>query len=175
MKKSKALIIGRFQPLHNGHVKLVEFVDGLNFSRIIIAVGYGSKDERHPWGILDVSRMFSTSLYHINTPMSLISVRDLGYPPGYAAHVEKIAGISEEDTTIVSGNNYVIDCFRNEEYGKQYDILDVRNEGLDSPDGISGTQVRELILNGDNLWELMVPKGTYDIIKSKGYPLQGER
>lgn len=175
MKKS--LIIGRFQPFHLGHLAALKLIDSRGPDEIIIGIGLVPEpDTRNPWSPLDVMRMISSSLEGElqTTRIKMVVMPDIGNPPKYAEHVEKLTGASECNTTLFTGNFVTKKCFQSEEFNRHYRVVDFRELGMHHQFGVSGSRIRTLIILNDDTWKTLVPRGTREFIEKRGYP-QGER
>ncbi|MBW3017188.1 adenylyltransferase/cytidyltransferase family protein [Candidatus Woesearchaeota archaeon] len=148
----KALVIGRFQGVHNGHVNLFEQVKRLGVDLVLIGIGHcGELNSRHPFKPEEVKHMLEPV---IGMPFKIYHVPDINDPPNYAKHVKSIVKEFDKYTIIVSGNPYTKQCF------PENKVLNQRTDV-----NISATIVRNNIANG-NEWKSLVPKTTYDFIKN---------
>ncbi len=165
----KALVIGRFQPVHLGHMEKLRQVDSEGLEKIIIAVGDAGKGrtERNPFTYYEVLQMLMPVTEQLATPVEIYRVPDINNKPKYARHVEKITGCKEDDTYIVSNNDYTLDCFT--QFGKDYQPHDTGFfHQVDDALGngyISATKVRRWIAE-DGPWQEYVPESTKDIIET---------
>ncbi len=159
-----ALIIGRFQPVHNGHVELLRKVDSMGLEKILLGIGIEGKGRtpRNPFSYDEISQIWLSEIEKLKTKVELYAIPDINDNTRYASHVERITGCSEEDTVVVSGNGYTVDCFTN--HGKNYRTHSV---GKSVPLGngyLCATQIREWMLY-DGPWRQYVPKSTKDVME----------
>ncbi|MCB9359266.1 hypothetical protein H6503_05005 [Candidatus Woesearchaeota archaeon] len=167
-QKTEAAIIGRYQPVHNGHVGVFEEVDDMGLDRIILAIGLEGKGrtERNPYTFEEIHQMWLPIVRKAKTKVEIFAIPDINDQPNYAEHVEDITGCNQARTIIVSGNQYTLDCFTN--FGKHYHVF--RPEGK-SPmiteagsSFLNATEVRYRIKN-DLKWQHLVPDSTREQIE----------
>ncbi|MBI2971312.1 MAG: adenylyltransferase/cytidyltransferase family protein [Candidatus Aenigmarchaeota archaeon] len=143
-----ALFIGRFQPLHKGHVFAAERLLQ-RYDSIIIAVGSINKhDEKNPFSFRERAAMLRAAL---PSPCRIIGVPDMPSDAAWAALIQKKSRFD----VIVTGNRQVQRCFTG--------YKTVRPNAL-KPKTYSATRIRALIKQGKR-WEHLVPKGAVPIIR----------
>lgn len=154
-----ALIIGRFQPLHLGHVDLIKKTRDLGYN-VIIGVGNNGdhRTEKYPFVFEEVKQMFST----LDLPLPVYRIPDINNDSDYAEHVETITGCSSQDTVIVSGNNHTIECFT--QYLRIYKIVKPGVDFSVEYKNVSATRIRELMAEGGK-WGDFVSSGIYQILQ----------
>jgi nicotinamide-nucleotide adenylyltransferase len=154
MEKPTALIVGRFQPFHNGHVKLIEFAEE-EADKIIIAIG--SSQESHTWEnpftASERRDMIRRSLKTFQR-YEIIEIPDVNNDSVWVSHVKRTA---PEFQVVYTNGELEIKLFT--EAG-----FEVRTTPLYSRNLYSGTEIRRRIAEGEN-WERLVPKGTIDVIR----------
>ncbi|MBI2129710.1 adenylyltransferase/cytidyltransferase family protein [Candidatus Woesearchaeota archaeon] len=159
----KALVIGRFQPVHKGHIALIEDVDALKLEKIILGIGEEGKNRtpKNPFYFDEIRAMWLPNLEKLITPVEMYKIPDINNNEDYANYVEKITGCNEEDTIIVSGNAHTLGCFTN--YGKNYRAY--MPQRSDNGDGrLCGTKIRERVKAGGP-WQTYVPESTMAVIE----------
>ena len=165
----QGLIIGRFQPVHNGHVELLKEVDEMGLEKLILGIGEEGKgrNPRNPFYFDEITQMWLPELKKLATPAELYKIPDIGDDEDYAAYVEKITSCNEQNTILVSGNDYTVDCFTN--YGRNYKTkTPTRQIQLENKDYLCATRIRQWMAN-DGLWKEYVPESTaYVIEKTNG-------
>jgi nicotinamide-nucleotide adenylyltransferase len=158
----KALIIGRFQPFHLGHLGILNEVDTLGLDEIILGIGTnGGQDKRHPFDYQSVRDMIAPEAEKLATHVEIYRIPDIYDPKNYAKHVENITGCTEKDTIVVSMNPNTVSCFTG--FGNNYQTYTqqrVKVKGLE----ISATAVRDMITN-DGPWKEYVPESTKKVIE----------
>ncbi|MGM5482105.1 MAG: adenylyltransferase/cytidyltransferase family protein [Nanobdellota archaeon] len=161
-RKKEALIIGRFQPFHLGHIDLIEKTKSKGFSRIIIGIGNNGdfRTKKYPFKFEEVKEMIGL-VFNSN----LIEVRkipDIKHDEDYAKHVEKITGSSQNHTCLISGNPHTIGCFTI--YSKNYKILTPGVDFTSKYKNLSATKVREIINKGKK-WEKYLDPNVSNFLK----------
>ncbi|MFW6014349.1 MAG: adenylyltransferase/cytidyltransferase family protein [Candidatus Nanoarchaeia archaeon] len=157
----KAIIIGRFQPLHKGHLDLVKQVREKGYE-VIIGVGNNGdkRTKKCPFLFEEVRKMWLPHLEKLTA--KIYCIPDIPNDEDYAKHVETITGISEKNTVLVSGNEHTIKCFT--DYNRNYQIIKPYKHIECNFADITGTKIRNLIRDYKE-WEELVPEETSKIIK----------
>lgn len=144
------LFIGRFQPLHIGHVAVIE--KALSELDSLI-VGIGSAEKHHtaenPYTCEERKAMIESSVKGISC---IVPIPDINDYSSWVKHVKKLAG---EFDVVYSGNEIVNKLFEE----KGYAIERVSEIGY-----ISSSAIRDMMVRGGD-WEKFVPKPTADIIQ----------
>ncbi|MFC1787977.1 nicotinamide-nucleotide adenylyltransferase [Patescibacteria group bacterium] len=157
MKKPTCLFIGRFQPFHNGHLLVVGGMSKV-CDKIIIAIGSSdkSKTPEDPFTAAERRDMIQRSLQAKNIipvhDVHFIDVPDQEEDEHWTEHVLELAG---EVDQVWTGNEWTKKCFK----GK-IEIKDIKEVP-----GISATEVRQRIKNGDD-WRELVPDEVAASIKA---------
>lgn len=108
--KKIALIIGRFQPIHSGHLKLIERYYKAGFS-IKIGIGSANKDieKNNPLTGTERKKIIQQTLNETGILRSKIFlIPDIKEDKKYLAHVRNIVGHFD---TIITGNPWVLKVF----------------------------------------------------------------
>jgi len=141
------LILGRFQPLHNGHLKVLKdaFMED---KEIVIAIGSSqrSDDSHNPFSGEERKLMLESSLKAERIRARIILVPDITCDDTYVSHVEKFIGGKPDK--IITENTWTIDLYRRNGYD-----VHVTPRYF----GISATEIRRRIIAGE-AWEHMVPR-----------------
>jgi nicotinamide-nucleotide adenylyltransferase len=151
------LILGRFQPLHNGHMKVIE--DALKEDKeIIIAIGSPGKSNQkaNPFSGEERKEMIERTLKASNIPARIFFVPDRPSDEGYVEHV--LEQIREKPDKIITENPWTIDLFTK----AGYDVHITPRYF-----GISASEIRRRIAEGEE-WESMVPKQISEAVKKIG-------
>jgi len=152
----KVLFIGRFQPFHNGHLKVIEYVLD-KYEELIIGIGSSQyKDEpKNPFSFKERKEMIDEALKDENiSNYKTIDIPDIHNPPKWVEHVLSI--VSDFDF-VVTNNSFTKELF--EEKGFKVITTPVFNE-----EKFSGKVIRKKIKNNEK-WEDLVPESTVKIIK----------
>lgn len=157
MQKVRGILIGRMQPVHNGHMqvinKILQEVD-----EIIIGIGSAqlSHELKDPFTAGERVVMISQALAEANVDPSryyIIPMQDINFNAIWPSHVKML---TPPFSIVYSGNPLVKQLFRE-------DGFEVRQPPLYDRIRLSGTEVRRRILEGEN-WKELVPKATVDVI-----------
>lgn len=151
----KALFIGRFQPLHSGHLWALKQIDSApDIGSIIIGIGSSqyARTQDNPFSFDERKQMIEESL-HIQKTFSIIAIPDIHNLPAWPAHVESIVGKCD---VLYSGNEIVLTAFPG--------LCEVRKI---SPElHISGSRLRQMIADGKSGWTQLVPPEVIPIINA---------
>lgn len=157
MEKVRAILIGRMQPVHNGHMqvinKILEEVD-----EIIIGIGSAqlSHTVKDPFTAGERIVMMSQALADENIDPSryyIIPMEDINFNAIWPSHVKMM---TPPFSIVYSGNPLVKQLFREEGYVvKQPPLYDRLH--------LSGTEVRKRMLEDSN-WQELVPQATVDLM-----------
>jgi len=151
----RALIIGRFQPFHNGHVYLVEKFKENEF---IFAIGsaYESYSFENPFTAGERCEMIYKAMEELNVKkFYIIPVPDINRYGVYAKHVIDLV---PKFDFVISNNKLIKILFEREGY-------EVKETGLHNRKEYQGKVIREKIAKKEK-WEHLVPKKVAEYIKS---------
>ncbi len=157
MQKTRAILIGRMQPVHNGHMqvinKILEEVDEL-----IIGIGSAqlSHEIKDPFTAGERIVMMSQALAEMGVDPSryyIIPMQDINFNAIWVSHVKML---TPPFSIVYSGNSLVKQLFSEEGF-------EVRQPPLYDRLHLSGTEVRRRILEDSN-WQELVPKATVDVL-----------
>ncbi len=151
----RALIVGRFQPFHNGHLEIVRQILKSGDSVII---GIGSAQYSHtlkdPFTAGERHLMISTSLEAENIGnFYLVPIEDVNSNPLWVAHVE---ALTPKFDTIYTNNPLVTRLFYEAGYNAKSVPMLNRSRW-------SGTRIREKMISGGD-WKKDVPSDVARII-----------
>lgn len=157
MQKVRGILIGRMQPVHNGHMqvinKILEEVD-----EIIIGIGSAqlSHELKDPFTAGERIVMISQALADADVDPSryyIIPMQDINFNAIWAAHVKML---TPPFSIVYSGNPLVKQLFSEEGY-------EVRQPPLYDRLHLSGTEVRRRIIEDED-WRKLVPSATAEVI-----------
>ena len=152
----KALILGRFQPLHRGHLSLFEAVidDGYE-----LLIGIGSsiekRTENNPYSSNERSKMIKAVLSNYECKYKIYEIPDINNHDLYVKHLENIVPAFD---VVYSGNNLVKILFENAGYH-------VNLPKIINREAWQGASIRQAMKVGDD-WEMDVPANVAKIISN---------
>ncbi len=147
MKQYKtALFIGRFQPLHKGHVyslkKCVEMAEH-------VVVGIGSSQEKgtenNPWDYETRKEMITSVM---GDSVTVVAIPDNLSDAVWLHNLLKIVG---QFDVVVSNNNWVLSIMKEAGY-QTYET------GLYNRDELEGVKIRKLMRAGDTGYQKRLPR-----------------
>jgi nicotinamide-nucleotide adenylyltransferase len=151
-----ALIIGRFQPLHLGHLKVIEVIaNSKDVGKLIIGIGSSQfqNTKENPFSAKERREMIKRSL-KIYIPYEIVEIPDIGDDEKWVSHVESLVGKFQ---VVYTNGALEKRLFREKGY-------EVRETKLFEREKFSGTEIRRRIVKGEK-WEDLVPKGTFEVMK----------
>ena len=102
------IVLGRFQPLHNGHVFLIEHALELagNNGRVTVAIGSAScqMEPRNPWTGEERKQMVESW----NDRVQVVLIDDINDPPNWVEHATKFHG----EGVLVTSDKQTADLYR---------------------------------------------------------------
>ena len=157
MEKVRGILIGRMQPVHNGHMQIINKVLD-EVDEIIIGIGSAqiSHEIKDPFTAGERVVMMSQALAEMVVDPSryyIIPMQDINFNAIWVSHVKML---TPPFSIVYSGNSLVKQLFSEEGF-------EVRQPPLYDRLHLSGTEVRRRILNDEN-WEELVPKATVDVM-----------
>ncbi len=156
-EKKDALIIGRFQPFHNGHLEVLKKI----FSECShVTIGIGSAQYSHtssnPFTAGERYLMIADTLRSEGFDnFYIVPVEDLNR---YALWVSQVVSMCPPFDVVYSNNPYTRRLFFESGY-------EVRDSPLYNRTEYSGTEVRHRIKDGGD-WESLVPEKIAEIIRN---------
>ncbi|KYK23676.1 nicotinamide-nucleotide adenylyltransferase [Thermoplasmatales archaeon SG8-52-2] len=154
----KVLFIGRFQPLHKGHLKIIKDASK-NYNKVIIGIGssqYSNTDE-NPFTDEERKEMIYKTLKKEGIDnYRIVNIPDIHNPPKWVDHVVSI--VSDFDV-VLSNNDFTKKLFSEKGFK-------VKKTKLFEKERYSGKVIRDKIRK-DEKWEDLVPEEVLRIIKNK--------
>ncbi len=154
-KQVNALLIGHFQPFHNGHLEVVKTISGQCDS---MTIGIGSAQLSHtfenPFTAGERHLMISRALEESGLRnYFLVPIVDIHR---YAIWVAHVASLVPPFQVVYTNNPLTQRLFEESGYA-------VRSAPLFNRDIYSGTEIRRRMVEGEE-WEHLVPKGVSETI-----------
>ena len=158
MDKVRGILIGRMQPVHNGHMEVIKRILE-EVDEIVIGIGSAqlSHEVKDPFTAGERILMMTQALAEIDVDPSryyIIPMQDINFNAIWASHVKML---TPPFSIVYSGNPLVKQLFAEEGY-------EVRQPPLYDRIHLSGTEVRRRILENEN-WQELVPKATVNLLK----------
>ncbi len=161
-KNNVALFIGRFQPLHHGHIHVIKNI--LKFHKKI-KIGIGSAQTSHtkndPFTCLERKQFIIATMEKRNIKperYEILEIEDIYDAEKWVDHVVSIIGNFK---VIFSNSDWVRQLFKNKGYklGKKLVIFKRK---------YNASNIRKAISRDDNKWTSLVPKEVSTLIKKFG-------
>ena len=150
----RGLILGRFQPLHMGHLSLFESVIEKK-EEIIVCIGSSDKKrtKENPYNALERTKMIESVLSRYRCEYEIFEIPDINNNELYVKHLEKIV---PKFHSVYSGNYLVKELF--EIAGYPVFVPELINR-----EAWQGVSIRQAMKDGDD-WEMNVPPSVAKII-----------
>ncbi|MHA1771398.1 MAG: nicotinamide-nucleotide adenylyltransferase [Candidatus Thorarchaeota archaeon] len=157
----RAVFVGRFQPIHNGHLSTIKQIIDLG-EDLVIAIGSAqySHTPDNPFSGGERIMLIKRALLDEGLPLEridIVPVPDIHIHPLWVAHLRSFVPYFEKAYT---HNPLVRRLFVDAGF-------EVGETTLLSRDTHSGKHVRDLIREGGE-WEPLVPSGVVELIKQYG-------
>jgi nicotinamide-nucleotide adenylyltransferase len=151
----KGLILGRFQPFHFGHLKLIESIVN---DKVLPLICIGSAQYSHtvdnPFTVKERKEMIMAVLQSLNCEYEIFEIPDINNYDLYVSHLETFVPIFDQ---IYSGNPIVQRLF--DEAGYKVVKLQMFNREV-----WEGSAIRLAMREGGD-WESAVPNQIVEIIQ----------
>jgi nicotinamide-nucleotide adenylyltransferase len=150
----RGFYIGRFQPFHLGHHKVISEI-AKQVDELIIGIGSAqlSHTAENPFTAGERIMMISRSLKDLDLHYYVIPISDIYRNALWVAHVRSM---TPPFSAAYSNNSLVTRLFHEAGYEVKYSPMYNRSE-------YSGTEIRRRMLAGEN-WENLVPAAVVDVI-----------
>ena len=155
--KLRGLLVGRLQPIHEGHMDVIKRILG-EVDEVVIGIGSAqlSHTLKDPFTAGERTMMINKALTEHGIPPSsyyITPIQDVECNSLWVAQVEMLTPPFE---IVYSGNSLVQRLFLEAEYK-------VTEPPLFNREIYSGTEVRRRMLIGED-WESLVPKSVSEVI-----------
>jgi nicotinamide-nucleotide adenylyltransferase len=151
----RGFYIGRFQPYHNGHHEVLEHI-AKEVDEIVIGIGSAQLSHQvdNPFTAGERVLMITRALESLGCPYYVIPIEDIQRNSLWVAHVQSMTPPFD---LCYSSNPLVVRLFS--EAG-----VKVQSPAMYERDTLSGTKIRERILN-DKPWKKLLPPAVVQVIK----------
>lgn len=155
MATTRGFLVGRFQPFHHGHRRLVE---GVATELDELVVGIGSADASHtvrnPFTAGERTMMITGVLADVDVRHYVVPLEDIDRNAVWVSHVESMCPPFD---VVYSNNPLVIRLFGEANY-------EVRDPQLIDRGRLRGTTIRECIVEGEP-WQDRVPDAVVETME----------
>ena len=158
VKMGVGLAVMRLQPLHRGHLKVINTMLTNHPKAIIVIGSIENFDDKNPFTFKDRLKMLELVYPQEikNNKLIIIGAKDIHNPPKWASYIKTLLPI--EATCYYSGTGQDAHLFEKE----GFKTIQINRDELN----ISGTMVRNKIKKNEN-WQKDVPTEIHELIKSK--------
>ena len=150
----RGFYIGRFQPFHDGHRRMVEEI-AAEVDELVLGIGSAgdSHTTRNPFTAGERVMMVTKAVANLPVTTYVVPIEDLDRNSVWVSHVQSMSPRFE---VAYSNNPLVIRLF--EEAG-----VEVRSSPMFRRDVLEGTELRDRMIRGES-WESLVPAAVADVI-----------
>ncbi len=154
----RGFYIGRFQPYHNGHHRMVEEI-AAEVDELVLGIGSAgdSHARRNPFTAGERIMMVTKSVADFDVVTYAVPIEDLDRNSVWVSHVQSMSPTFD---VAYSNNPLVIQLFH--EAG-----VEVRQSPMFNRDVLEGTELRERMISGGD-WKSLVPPPVVDVIDEIG-------
>jgi nicotinamide-nucleotide adenylyltransferase len=147
MTTTRGLLVGRFQPFHDGHRHLVDRI-AADVDEVIVGVGSAdaSHSVRNPFTAGERIVMITNVLERFEMTSYVVPIEDLNRNSVWVSHAESMCPPFD---VVFSNNPLVVRLFDESDY-------EVRDTALTDRDRLKGSEIRREIIAG-NAWRDRVP------------------
>ena len=159
----RALVIGRFQPFHLGHLHVVREIAPKPKDYVIgIAASADHGTMTNPFTVVERREMIIRALEEAGIgPFEVVGIPDIHNPPKWVAHVISIV---PDFDLVVAHNPETLDLFAKQGIPARYATPYRMDE-------LSGTHIRNLMLEG-GAWQELIPPAVSRYLESIDGPGQ---
>lgn len=151
MKSS--LFIGRFQPFHNGHLKVIKDILGENEKITIVVCGPEKPNEKNPFSFGEREEMLKKVFDNEGVRYEIRKIPDVNDDGEWNEEIKKLG----EFDVAYSRNPWTIRCLKR--IG-----IPVKKHKFYERYKNCGREIRERILEGEE-WKNLVPEEVYEYVK----------
>jgi len=152
---TRGFYIGRFQPYHSGHHRVVEQI-ATEVDELVVGIGSAgnSHSVRNPFTAGERIMMITKSLVDFDLVTYAVPIEDLDRNAVWVSHVQSM---SPNFDVAYSNNPLVIRLF--DEAG-----IEVRQSPMFERDVLEGTEIRRRMIEGGD-WESLVPAAVAEVVE----------
>jgi nicotinamide-nucleotide adenylyltransferase len=155
MNTIRGILIGRFQPFHEGHMRVIEdIVDEVDELVIGIGSADASHEPRNPFTAGERIMMIHNTLQSLETTTYVVPLDDMDRNSVWVSHVESMSPWFD---VAYSNNPLVIRLFR--EAG-----VEVRQTEMFDRENLKGSEIRGLMGRNDD-WEQFVSDAVVEVVE----------
>ena len=132
------IVLGRFQPFHNGHAYLLSRAfEFAGENDVVIAIGSASKgwESNNPWTSEERKLMIEAWLTSHNKTATIVGIDDINDPPNWVKHASKHHG----DGVLVTSDVGTKELYERDNFPVEFVDLDNR-------ENLEGWRVRQTLL-----------------------------
>ncbi|CQR50735.1 nicotinamide-nucleotide adenylyltransferase [Haloferax massiliensis] len=151
----RGFYIGRFQPYHNGHHRMVEEI-ATEVDELVLGIGSAgdSHSPRNPFTAGERIMMVNKAVTDFDITTYAVPIEDLDRNSVWVSHVQSMSPAFE---VAYSNNPLVIQLFK--EAG-----VEVHQSPMFNREVLEGTEVRQRMIE-DRDWESLVPDEVADVVR----------
>lgn len=155
MDTTRGILIGRFQPFHEGHMRLVEEILP-DIDELVIGIGSAdaSHNIRDPFTGGERIMMIHKSLEHTDATTYAVPLEDIDRNAVWVSHVQSM---SPRFDVAYSNNPLVVRLFTEAD-------IEVRQTEMFDREQLKGSEVRKRMLEGDD-WRHLVPDAVIEVVE----------
>ncbi len=155
----RALFIGRFQPIHKGHLKVIKDQILKRYTQVIIAIGSTQEDYtfKNPFTAEERFTMIKAALEEIGLSSEKYFIVHVPDIPTNSLWPQWVKSLSPSFDVVFTGSPFIKILFELE------GIKVIKHKLIDRKN-LSGTEIRERMLNNKN-WKELVAKSTAKLIE----------
>ena len=152
------VFLGRFQPVHNGHVLALKQIFSQE-ERVFIVIGSAQAafTPTNPFTTAERIQMLEAVLHSLDIPCTRYSIIPVPDVHNFRIWVDHITQFLPPFGRIYSGSNTTIHLFSAHK-------IPVKRVPLQRRKTLSGTEIRRRMVKGEN-WEALVPREVAMLIK----------
>ena len=126
------IVLGRFQPLHNGHVFLIESALEMagDDDKVVVAIGSAScqMEPKNPWTGAERKQMIEAW----SEQVEVVLIDDINDPPNWVEHATKVHGKG----VLVTSDQHTAELYRDSDW----EVVEV---DLDNRENFEGWRIRQ--------------------------------